>query len=364
MKLPPGVRQPLMALIRSLSVLTLLLTACSGSQPIATPHVSVNGQPPSPAQPDGSQLSAPSVAGQSPATLCGEYIMHETVQSGFGAWTSWYFVTDQETFGISNDQQLDPGHYCLADVVLIQQSGTYDGKPIDRFISSWSSARVTQGAPQLPSFKLPYASNVKVYWTGGPHAYLMGGKFQALYPSGLGSGLDFANGKSFQVLAMAAGKVIDASCNHPGFGCQVAIRHAVGGTVLIYGHLAEGSFAVSPDQMVEQGTILGMAGNTGSGGGPYIHLHVELRDGADRCTHQCLPDQSFGNPIGWDDLVELVDGWRIGGYLADSEGKNSYNYDGSAVHGTDIDVIYDFSNGKLPGMAIVRVHKGFKCGPA
>ena len=69
--------------------------------------------------------------GQSPTTLCGEYIMHETVQSGFGAWTSWYFVTDQETFGISNDQQLDPGHYCLADVVLIQRSGTYDGKPID-----------------------------------------------------------------------------------------------------------------------------------------------------------------------------------------------------------------------------------------
>ena len=221
-----------------------------------------------------------------------------------------------------------------------------------------------KGPPQLPAFKLPYAKGIKVYWTGGPHAYLLGGQFSALYPSGQGSGMDFSNGKSFQVLAMAAGKVIDASCDNPGLGCQVAIKHTIGGSVLVYGHLEEGSIAISTNQIVRQGTVLGMAGNTGSGGGPYIHLHVELRDGSGSCNVQCMPNKSFGNPIGWDDLVQLVDGWYIGGYLADAEGKNSRNYDGSAVRGTAIELIYNFpyiDNGQPSKVKVVRVHKGFKC---
>ena len=220
------------------------------------------------------------------------------------------------------------------------------------------------GATQLPDFKLPYAAGVKVYWTGGPHAYLLGGQFQALYLSGQGSGMDFANGGTFQVLAMAAGKVIDASCNNPGLGCQVAIKHDVGGSVLVYGHLREGSIKVSKNQTVKQGTILGEAGKTGSGAGANIHLHIELRDGSGSCRVQCMANPAFGNPIGWDDLVQLVDGWYIGGYLADTEGKQSRNYDGSAIRGTAIDLIYNFpyyDGGELTRVKVVRVHSGFKC---
>ncbi len=226
------------------------------------------------------------------------------------------------------------------------------------------SASTKSLAPQLPSFKLPYSKDVKVYWTGGPHASLLGGKFSALYPSGQGSGLDFANGKSFQVLAMADGKVLDASCGNAGLGCQVAIKHDVGGSVLVYGHLADNSITVTKGQSVKQGTILGMSGKTGSGGGDFIHLHIELRDGSGNCKIQCMPDKSFGNPIGWDDLVQLVDGWYIGGYIADAEGINSYNYDGSAVRGTKIDVLYNFAyfdNGFFQKGVIARVGIGFKC---
>ncbi len=217
----------------------------------------------------------------------------------------------------------------------------------------------------LPAFKLPYAKGVKVYWTGGPHAYLLGGNFSAKYPSGQGSGLDFSNNQSFQVLAMADGMVMDSSCNNPGLGCQVAIKHYTGGSVLVYGHLTEASIGtVMEGQSVRQGDVIGMAGNSGSGGGPYIHLHIELRDGSGSCHVQCMPDLTFGNPIGWDDLVQLVDGWYIGGYLADAEGRMSYNYDGSAVRGTDIDVFYEFAymdNGSLQSNAIARVGKGFQC---
>jgi murein DD-endopeptidase MepM/ murein hydrolase activator NlpD len=219
--------------------------------------------------------------------------------------------------------------------------------------------------PVLPIFKLPYAKGVKVYWTGGPHAYLLGGYFSAKYPSGQGSGLDFSNNQSFQVLAMADGMVIDSSCNNPGLGCQVAIKHYTGGSVLVYGHLTKASIGtVVKGQSVRQGDVIGMSGNTGSGGGPYIHLHIELRDGSGSCQVQCMPDLTFGNPIGWDDLVQLVDGWYIGGYLADAEGLMSYNYDGSAVRDADMDVFYEFSymdNGVLQSNAIARVGKGFQC---
>ncbi len=221
----------------------------------------------------------------------------------------------------------------------------------------------SRGAIALPTFKLPYAKSEKVYWTGGPHAYLLGGKFGALYPSGQGSGLDFSNGKSFEVLAMADGKVLDASCSNPDLGCKVAIKHDVGGSVLIYAHLKPDTFQVREGDRVKQGNILGLAGNSGSGGGPSIHLHVELRDGSGSCQYQCMSNKSFGNPVGWDDLVQLVDGWYIGGYINDSEGKYSRNYDGSAIKGPVkvADNFYYIDNGSLQHVEFVRVSSDFKC---
>ncbi|MBU0490215.1 MAG: peptidoglycan DD-metalloendopeptidase family protein [Chloroflexi bacterium] len=180
--------------------------------------------------------------------------------------------------------------------------------------------------------------------------------------------MDFANGSNFEVLAMADGVVENVSCGNPGFGCQVAIRHDVGGTVLIYAHLLENSVTVgetNPPTHVDQGTILGKAGK--SGGQTSPHLHIELRDGGDDCYFQCLPDSLGGNPIGWDDLIPLVDGYHIGGYLVDSEGLTAYNYDGSAVKG-DVNVIYDFPFLDWPTnqskSAIARVHSSYQCNPS
>jgi murein DD-endopeptidase MepM/ murein hydrolase activator NlpD len=238
---------------------------------------------------------------------------------------------------------------------------------------SAGAASVPAFGADLPSFRLPYANTERVYWTGGPHSYNQGGLTSGTYPAGRGSGLDFANGTNFEVLAMAAGTVEAVKANdcnaQAGFGCYVAIRHDEGGSVLVYAHLAEGSILVStrrPDGSqwhVDQGTVLGRAGNTGRQNG--VHLHIDLRDGASSCFVQCLPNGLGGNPIGWDDLVPLVDGWRIASYLADTEGSNAYNYDGSAVRGTNVKVLYDgfhyFDDGAPRTPAVVRVHRDFSC---
>jgi murein DD-endopeptidase MepM/ murein hydrolase activator NlpD len=220
----------------------------------------------------------------------------------------------------------------------------------------------------LPGFVLPYSAteNGSIRWTGGPHAYGLSDRL-AKFASGEGSGLDFAKtgGGSFDVLAMATGTIEQASCDGSlGLGCSVAIRHFTGNSVMVYGHL--GQIAVQVNDTVSRGDVIGRAGSSGT---DNVHLHIELRDGSTTCYRRCLPNNRFGNPIGWDDLVELVDGYRIAGYIADPDGIESYNYDGSAVKG-DVKVIYDFryldcnSSGSCTyprTNVIARVHSTFQC---
>lgn len=226
----------------------------------------------------------------------------------------------------------------------------------------------------LPDFKLPYAQGLTVNWTGGPHGYNEGGVLDGTFNSGEGSGLDFANGTNFDVLAMADGVVVDAGCNNRrAFGCQIAVQHDIGGTVLIYAHLEDGSLKFSEGQSVKQGNILAKVGTTGTGARGALHLHIELRKGdKDQrgkwiCSRECLPGKLGGNPLGWDDLVELVDGYRIGGYLVDSEGLLSYNYDGSAVKG-DVKIDFDFpyhdyssETSYTEKRTIARLDSSFQC---
>lgn len=223
----------------------------------------------------------------------------------------------------------------------------------------------------LPEFKLPYTPGANIYWTGGPHQF---GNTNTLstYPAGEGSGLDFAGtepgyGENFRVLAIAAGTVIDlkdSNCDaERGFGCWVAVRHDIGGSVAIYAHLLPGSLNVARDQHIPQGWVIGRAGKSGQQSN--THLHLELRRGG-----QChIPGNCFfGDPFGWGDLVPFIDDYYLASYLVDSEGLYAYNYEGSAVRGDDISVIYAFPFLDQPGsrrkIAIVRVHSSFlDCNP-
>lgn len=219
----------------------------------------------------------------------------------------------------------------------------------------------------LPYFKLPYNWDANIYWTGGPHAYSKGGEFEGTYDAGSGSGLDFSNGTNFDVLAMAAGTVIDASCNDARpLGCQVAIRHDEGGTVMVYGHLKHGSLQVHENNWVPQGRLLAEAGATGTGAHEATHLHIDLRNGSDSCgpPADCLPNNLGGGPIGWDDGIPLVDGYRIHGYLRDLDDPfQSYNYDGSAVRGNGSGHIWPFEewSSGIRKLAVIWVDETFVC---
>lgn len=182
--------------------------------------------------------------------------------------------------------------------------------------------------------KLPYtrddqAINETVYWTSGPHGYNQGGNFSGTYPACEGSGIDFATGGNFEVLAVAAGKVIDASCdNARPFGCQVAIKHDFDGSVMIYAHMD--SILIYNPYSVKQGQSIGRAGSTGTGT-DNIHLHLELRDGSESCETNCVLDKLGGNPLDWGHGPTLIDGYQIYGYQNLNFPTEYFNYDGSAI---------------------------------
>jgi len=157
------------------------------------------------------------------------------------------------------------------------------------------------GPPEFPDFKLPYSECAGVRWTGGPHQYPNTDTLST-YPAGRGSGLDFSNRDHFEVLAMASGVLEEATCEGYGaLGCVVAIKHDIGGSVLVYAHLEQSSvqtvkrvfdhgMSTGTPVWVAQGTIIGKAGNTW--GQESIHLHIDLRDGSESCSSDplyCLP---------------------------------------------------------------------------
>jgi len=239
-------------------------------------------------------------------------------------------------------------------------------------LSPMAEAAALQQAPVLPNFKLPYAHGAQVRWTGGPHKF-GDTESSSTFVSGLGSGLDFAGtestyGQHFRVLAIAAGKVEAAQCSGiGGFGCWIAVRHTLGGTVAIYAHLKADSFQIKRGTDVTQGTHLAQAGSEGT---TNVHLHLELRRGNTSCpaSQQICTIDNFGSAFGWDDLVPAFDGYYIGSYLKDGDGIEAYNYDGSAVLGSQIKVIDQFrfndtanSGAIIPRTAIVRVHQTFSC---
>jgi Squalene-hopene cyclase C-terminal domain/Putative Ig domain/Peptidase family M23 len=211
----------------------------------------------------------------------------------------------------------------------------------------WPRENTTALANSLifPNFLLPYDKNAGVIkWSGGPHEF-SNLRTQDTYPQGIGSGLDFVGGEtysfcnnecSFIVRSMAEGDVIYAG---PGsFGTQVAIKHTIGGSVIIYGHLydiwpgIEDTYNKGGIYHVYPGSTIGHAGKTGT---KDVHLHVELRDGSSTCTNHCVqPNGLGGDPVGWHSKV--VGDYRIFEYReSETDIARAFNYDGVAVR-TDI----------------------------
>lgn len=88
------------------------------------------------------------------------------------------------------------------------------------------------------------------------------------------SGLDFAGPPGTEVIAVAAGVIVDSSYD-PGLGNLVEINHG-GGIVTRYAHNRKNLVEVG--DTVKKGQAIALLGATGRVTGPHVHFEV-LRDG-------------------------------------------------------------------------------------
>ena len=99
-------------------------------------------------------------------------------------------------------------------------------------------------------------------------AYKKPGK---MWSKGYHTGVDFAVKIGTPILAVADGKIENASWGK-SYGKQVVQK--VDGGWVIYAHL--NAVRCKPGQRVKAGQVIGESGNTGNSSGP--HLHFEMRD--------------------------------------------------------------------------------------
>jgi len=88
------------------------------------------------------------------------------------------------------------------------------------------------------------------------------------------NGIDISNPKGGPIYAAADGKIIlaDGIGYNGGYGQYIKIEHP-NGVVTLYGHLSK--INVKVGDWVQQGSVIGMMGNTGRSTG--THLHFEVR---------------------------------------------------------------------------------------
>jgi murein DD-endopeptidase MepM/ murein hydrolase activator NlpD len=88
------------------------------------------------------------------------------------------------------------------------------------------------------------------------------------------SGIDVLATEGAQVASTGAGRVVFAGTQN-GYGNTVIVEHA-NGLSTRYAHLSR--ILVSADQLVQDGSVVGLAGQTGRATGPHLHYEV-LMDG-------------------------------------------------------------------------------------
>jgi murein DD-endopeptidase MepM/ murein hydrolase activator NlpD len=99
------------------------------------------------------------------------------------------------------------------------------------------------------------------------------------------NGVDYAVAIGREVKAIKAGKVLFAgpsTLKFPngepaGGGYLVKIRHKVNGEWITsaYMHLRKNSITVKKGQLVTEGQVIGLSGNTGESTGPHLHFEIQ-----------------------------------------------------------------------------------------
>ncbi|MFP5448802.1 MAG: peptidoglycan DD-metalloendopeptidase family protein [Alphaproteobacteria bacterium] len=133
-----------------------------------------------------------------------------------------------------------------------------------------------QPAPIIPSTRTPADAQVAQLGRGRFIWPLRGDMLSTFGPKGTGQRNDGVNIRARSgetVRAAAAGDVVYAGDQVPGFGNLVLIKHA-DGWVTAYGHLAR--IDVKMQDKISQGQQIGQAGATGEVGEPQLHFEVRF----------------------------------------------------------------------------------------
>lgn len=125
---------------------------------------------------------------------------------------------------------------------------------------------------------------------GSPYACLQGKKLliapapAACLSSGFGprgkrlhKGLDYQSNPAGDVVAAAAGVILEMTYRRKDMGNWIVISHG-GGVYSAYAHLAQFNPALKPGKKVKMGQVLGTMGDSG-GATKAVHLHYEVRTG-------------------------------------------------------------------------------------
>jgi murein DD-endopeptidase MepM/ murein hydrolase activator NlpD len=89
-------------------------------------------------------------------------------------------------------------------------------------------------------------------------------------------GLDMNPGIGTPVQAIADGVVVETGNPSGTYGVHAVIEHVVDGQKVtsLYGHMLEGSLAVSVGDVVTVGQLVGQVGSSGASTGPHLHFSI------------------------------------------------------------------------------------------
>jgi murein DD-endopeptidase MepM/ murein hydrolase activator NlpD len=166
-----------------------------------------------------------------------------------------------------------PRSYAASQTVPVRQSGEIPGgpapvRPTTGYVASPPPTATAQAAPSMSDSDIAQAARGRFVWP------VRGDMLTRFGTAGVGrrnDGIDIRASQGTVVKAAAAGEVVYAGNQVPGFGNLVLIKHA-DGWVTAYAHLDE--VDVQMKQQVSQGQAVGSVGATGGATEPELHFEV------------------------------------------------------------------------------------------
>lgn len=173
--------------------------------------------------------------------------------------------------------------------VLVEQSWTSDGQPVDTGRVLWAALTTGGGERSFSVYRFKPRDGAEFFYNREGESVVkallrtplnmsrISSRFglrrhPVLKFTRLHAGIDFAAPPGTPILAAGAGRVIEAGPNG-GYGRWVKIGHE-GGLATGYAHMSRIAPGVRRSARVRQGQVIGFVGSTGLSTGP--HLHFEL----------------------------------------------------------------------------------------